>query len=60
MKSPKERTLALLNRLNDDVTFGDIQYGIYVLQKIQRGLKDIEEGRVVSHEEARRQIARWR
>lgn len=43
----------------DDVTFEDIIYELYVLEKIQRGMKDAEEGRVVSHEEARQRLSRW-
>ncbi|GIV04406.1 MAG: hypothetical protein KatS3mg015_3236 [Fimbriimonadales bacterium] len=57
--SAKQATLRLLERLADDVTFEDIIYELYVLEKIQRGMKDAEEGRVVSHEEARQRLSRW-
>jgi len=53
LPSAKQATLQLVERLNDDVSFEDIIYELYVLEKIRRGMKDAEEGRVVSHEEAK-------
>ena len=48
MPSPKQATLQLVERLEEDITFEDIIYELYVLEKIQRGMRDAEEGRVVS------------
>ncbi|ARA95030.1 hypothetical protein AWN76_005430 [Rhodothermaceae bacterium RA] len=59
MPSAKQATLDLVERLEDDVSFEDIIYELYVLEKIQRGMKDAEEGRVVSHEEAKQRLSRW-
>lgn len=57
--SAKKTTLKLLERLDDDVTFEDIMYELHVLQKIERGLEDVEEGRVTSHEDVRDQLSQW-
>lgn len=57
--SAKQATLALVERLEDDVSFEDIIYKLYVLEKIQRGLKDSDKGRVVSHEEAKQRLSQW-
>jgi len=43
----------------DDATFEDIQYHIYVREKIERGLKDVREGRVLTQEEAERRLSKW-
>ena len=59
ISSPKQATLQLVERLEDDVTFEDIIYELYVLEKIQRGMKDAEAGRVVSHEDAKQQLGQW-
>lgn len=59
LPSAKQATLDLVERLDDDVSFEDIIYELYVLEKIQRGMKDAEEGRVVSHEEAKQRLSRW-
>ena len=60
LPSAKKATLQLVERLDDDVSFEDIIYQLYVLEKIQRGLKDAQEGRVVSHEEAKQRLSRWK
>jgi predicted transcriptional regulator len=46
----------LVRELPDDATWDDLMYRIYVRQKIEEGLKAAEEGRVLSHEEVRRQF----
>ena len=57
--SPKRLVQDLVERMRDDATFEDIQYELYVLQQIERGLRDVEEGRVVSREDARAHLGRW-
>lgn len=57
--SPKQAARRLVDRLRDDVTFEDIQYELYVLQQIERGLREVEAGRVVPHDEARAHLGRW-
>lgn len=49
----------LLDQLPGDVTLEDIQYHIYVRQKVERGLKDVREGRVLSQAEVEARMARW-
>ena len=57
--SPKQAARRLVERLSDDASFEDIQYELYVVQQIERGLRDVEEGRTVSHDEARARLGRW-
>lgn len=59
MSTAKEEVRRLLDQLPDDASFEDIQYHIYVREKIERGRKDVREGRVVSQEEAERRMAKW-
>ena len=47
----KEEVRRLLELPPDDVSLEDIQYHIYVRQKIERGLEDIKAGRTISDEE---------
>jgi hypothetical protein len=56
MKTAKEEVLDILKQVSDDVSLEDIQYHIYVRQKIEHGLKDVTEGRVVSQEEAEQRV----
>lgn len=55
----KQEVRRLLEGLPDDASFEDIQYQIYVCQKIQRGLQDVAEGRTLTQEEVERRMARW-
>ncbi len=55
----KDDVRALLERLPDDASLNDIQYHIYVRQKIERGLDAIRQGNVVSQEEIEKRMARW-
>lgn len=55
----KEEVRQLLDQLPDDTTLEDIQYHIYVRQKIDRGLDDVTNGRVLSEEEFDSRMARW-
>ena len=49
----------LLDDLSDDVSLEDIQYRLTVRSRIERGLRDVEAGRVVDQDEAKRRMAKW-
>ena len=57
--TPKQAARNLIDRLEEDASFEDIQYKLYVLQQIERGLHDVETGNTVSHEEARTALGAW-
>ena len=59
MDTAKEQVQQILQMLPEDASLEDIQYHIYVRQKIQEGLADDEAGRVVSHAEVQRRLAKW-
>ncbi len=55
----KEEVRRLLDQLPDDTTLDDIQYHIYVRQKIDRGLNEIAAGRTLSEDEFDKRMAKW-
>ena len=59
MGTPKEEVRKLLDTLPEDSSLEDIQYHIYVREKIERGLRDVREGRTLSQEEVERRMSRW-
>jgi predicted transcriptional regulator len=59
MRSAKEEVRKMLEYLPDDVSFEDIQYHICVREKIERGLKEIQEGRVLSREDVEERMSKW-
>ena len=58
-RSIKEEMLDALRALPDDCGVEDIKYQLYLRSKVLEGLKDLEAGRVVSNEEAKRTMAEW-
>ncbi len=60
MQTAKQEVMELLKELPDDTTFEEIQYHLYVRQKIQRGIKDVEEGRTYTQEEMDKRMEKWR
>lgn len=57
--SAKEEVRRILDILPEDASLEDIQYHIYVCEKIERGLRDVREGRVLSQEEVERRMRKW-
>ena len=55
----KQAVKKLLDRIPKNSTFEDIQYHIYVREKIERGLKDIEKGRVFTARQVKKRLAKW-
>ena len=58
MATAKEQVRKLLDVLPEDASLEDIQYHIYVRQQVDRGLADVEAGRVVSHDEVVRRLSK--
>jgi hypothetical protein len=59
MKSAKEEVRSLLDNLPDDASLEDIQYHLYVRQKVLKGLDASENGKLLTHEEAVKRMSRW-
>ena len=59
MQTAKQEVAELLGNLPDNSSLEDIQYHLYVLEKIRRGQNDIAQGRSYSHEEAKERLGKW-
>jgi hypothetical protein len=59
MKSAKQEVEKMLDRIPSASTFEDIQYHIYVREKIENGLKDIRGNRVLSQKEVEKRLSKW-
>ena len=59
MENAKQQVREVLDALPDDCTLEDIQYHIYVRQKVGRSLEEADQGKTVSQEEAERRMQRW-
>ncbi|MBD3340918.1 MAG: hypothetical protein GF353_17550 [Candidatus Lokiarchaeota archaeon] len=59
MQSVKKRVIDLINKLPENANYNDIFEAIYFQQKIEVGLQELDEGRGISHEEAREMFKKW-
>ena len=55
----KAAVLKLLEQLPEETTLEDIQYHLYVLQKIKAGQEAIDTEHVIPHENVMRELAGW-
>jgi hypothetical protein len=59
MSTAKQDVLKLLKNLPDDVSVEEIQYHLYVLDKVRRGLEDARVNGNLSQEEVESRFGRW-
>ncbi len=55
----KEKACEVISRMPEESTFEDIQYHLYVLQCIEQGEKEIEDGKTLTHEQVTSRLAQW-
>ncbi|MBF0106886.1 MAG: hypothetical protein HQM16_16360 [Deltaproteobacteria bacterium] len=59
MQTAIDEVKKLLDELPEDATLEDIQYHIYVIKKIRRGLKDVEDGKILDDETINKRMSQW-
>ncbi len=59
MSTAKEAVKALLDKLPDDCSLEDVQYHLYVVEKIHRGMERAEKEGVLSQEEVEKKLNKW-
>lgn len=52
----KEQLHELAETLPDGATWDDVFYEVYTRRQVELGMKDVDEGRTVSDEDARREF----
>ncbi len=58
--SDKQEALKIIQELPDDCSTDDILAELFFKKQVDAGLKDIAEGRTITHEELKARIAQWR
>lgn len=59
MATAKQDVRKILDGLPEEASLEDIQYHLYVLQRIERGREDVAAGRLVSQDEVEQRLAKW-
>lgn len=55
----KDAVIDAIRQMPDDATVEDILEALYIRQKIDAGLKDVAEGRTLTHDEAKKRLGKW-
>jgi len=55
----KQTALKIISRMPDDASLEDIMYELYFRQRADRGLRELQEGKTLSHQEVKRSLAKW-
>ena len=59
MSNPKAEARSMIEGLPEDASIEDIQYHLYVLEKVKRGIGRVETEGAISHEDAKARLSRW-
>ena len=59
MSTAKEDVKALLDKLPDDCSLEDVQYHLYVVEKIRRGIERAETETESSQDDVERKFSKW-
>jgi len=49
----------MIHNLPNDCTYEDIQYHLYVVEKIKNGVNRAKKGEITSHQDAKQRMAKW-
>jgi len=55
----RDEILRLVESLPDDATWEDVQYSVYVRERIERGRREAAEGKLIDQEEIERRMEKW-
>ncbi len=59
MTAPKDEAKRIIDTLPEDTTYEEIVRELAFDMMIQRGLDDVEAGKVISNKEMENEIAKW-
>jgi hypothetical protein len=59
MAQLKDEVIRMIERLPDDAGISDIMAELYFRQRVDAGLKELDEGKGISHDQVRERLAKW-
>jgi len=59
MSTAKSEVKSLLDKLPDDCTLEDVQYHLYVVEKIHRGIDRAEKEGEISQQDVEKRLSKW-
>jgi len=56
MSTIKDEVIEIIKQMPEDVSINDIMAELYFRQKVDQGLKELDEGKGIPHEKVKRNI----
>jgi hypothetical protein len=55
----KQHVLEMIQSLPEEITVDDIMAELYFKMQVDSGLKELDDGKGISHEEAKERLSKW-
>jgi hypothetical protein len=59
MATAKEEILKMLEKLPDDASWEDVQYSIYVRERVERGQWEADQEKLIDQDEVEVRMKQW-
>jgi predicted transcriptional regulator len=59
MAGLKEEVIQMIQSLPEDITLDDIMAELYFKLQVDAGLKELDEGKGIPHEEVEKRMSQW-
>lgn len=59
MKGVKQQVIQMIETLPEEITVDDIMAELYFRQQVDAGLRELDEGKWIPHEEVEKRLSRW-
>jgi len=59
MGATKERVIQIIQQLPDNVTIDDIFSELYFKLQVDSGLRELDEGKGISHQKVKERMSKW-
>lgn len=59
MASLKADVIAMIEQMPDDISVSDIMAELYFKKKVDAGLKALDEGKSIPHEQVKERMKKW-
>jgi predicted transcriptional regulator len=56
MQTAKQAARELIDQLPETASWDDVMYELYVKQKIEAGLRELDEGQGIAHDDVKRRL----
>jgi predicted transcriptional regulator len=59
MSGVKQQVMKMIETMPDEITIDDIMAELYFKMQVDAGLKELDDGKGIPHEEAKERLSQW-